>query len=87
MPARWDLPRPIFFGAALHRPERLRVELAGAGLEPLALQPVQKFYRWQYRSQVLLGPRSNWLNRRLIRGLESLPRREGLEWVVTCRRA
>jgi SAM-dependent methyltransferase len=69
----------------LYRPDELRAELARSGLEPLALEPVQKFYRWQYRSQVLLGPRADWLNRLVIRGLERLPRRDGLEWIVTCR--
>jgi ubiquinone/menaquinone biosynthesis C-methylase UbiE len=70
----------------LYCPEVLCAELTEAGLEPIALEPVQKFYRWQMRSQVLLGPRANWLNRLVIRGLERLPRREGLEWIVTCRR-
>jgi ubiquinone/menaquinone biosynthesis C-methylase UbiE len=71
----------------LYRPETLRDELRQAGLELLGLDPVQKFYRWQYQSQVLLGPRANRLNRVLIRGLERLPRRDGLEWIVKCRRA
>jgi ubiquinone/menaquinone biosynthesis C-methylase UbiE len=62
-------------------------ELTDAGLKPLGVEPVQKFFRWQYRSQVLLGPRADWLNWFLIRALESLPAREGLEWIVTCRRA
>ena len=71
---------------ALHRPDQLLAELTAAGLEPLELMPVQKWYRWQYQSQVLLGPRANWLNRLVIRGLERLPRQDGLEWIVTCRR-
>ncbi len=71
----------------LYRPEELRDELAENGLELVALEPVQKFFRWQSRSQVLIGPRANWLNNVVIRGLERLPSREGLEWVVTCRRA
>jgi ubiquinone/menaquinone biosynthesis C-methylase UbiE len=71
----------------LHDGQELREELAGAGLEPVALEPVHKFYAWQYRSQVLLGPRADWLNRLLIRALESLPAGDGLEWIVTCRRA
>ncbi len=62
-------------------------EMARAGLPPVALAPVHKFYAWQYRSQVLLGPRAGWLNRLLIPALERLPARDGLEWVVTCRRA
>jgi len=48
---------------------------------------VQKVFGLQARSQVILGPRSKLANRLLIRGLEVLPRREGLEWIVTCRRA
>src|SRR5262249_4547749 len=71
----------------LYTEEELRRELTTAGLEPVELRPVQKFYRWQYRSQVLLGPRANWLNRLVIRGLEHLPAGHGLEWIVTCRRA
>lgn len=71
----------------LYEPEILYRELADAGLEPLRLEPVQKRYRWQWGSQVLLGPRIDWLNRLLIRALERLPARDGLEWVVTCRRA
>jgi hypothetical protein len=54
----------------LYRPEELRKELAGAGLEPAEVLPVQKYYRWQYRSQVLLGPRANWTNRLVIRALK-----------------
>ncbi|HXG08816.1 MAG TPA: class I SAM-dependent methyltransferase, partial [Gemmataceae bacterium] len=71
----------------LFRRDDLCRELAEAGLEVVELEPVQKCYSWQYRSQVLLGPRANWLNRWVIRGLERLPRRDGLEWIVTCRRA
>jgi ubiquinone/menaquinone biosynthesis C-methylase UbiE len=71
----------------LYGGRELREELARAGLEPVALEPVHKFYAWQYQSQVLLGPRANWLNRFFIRALESLPTRDGLEWIVTCRRA
>lgn len=71
----------------LYTPEQLRAELVGAGLEPVALEPVQKRYWLQHRSQVLIGPRANWLNNLVIRGLELLPARDGLEWVVTCRRA
>jgi SAM-dependent methyltransferase len=71
----------------LYRPDELREELAGAGLEVVTLEPVQKSFVLQARSQVLLGPRSDVVNRLVIRGLEHLPRREGLEWVVTCRPA
>lgn len=69
----------------LYRLDVLRTELAGAGFELLRAEPVQKFYRWQYRSQVVLGPRADWLNRMVIRGLERLPARDGLEWVIICR--
>ncbi len=71
----------------LYRPERLRSELHAAGFENVELLPVQKWYAWQYRSQVLLGPRASWLNRFVIRALERLPRHDGLEWIVKCRRA
>jgi ubiquinone/menaquinone biosynthesis C-methylase UbiE len=70
----------------LYREKELRAELVGTGLESVELLPVQKYYGWQYRSEVLLGPRANWLNRFVIGALERLPRRAGLEWVVTCRR-
>ncbi len=71
----------------LYNADQLREELRQAGFETLDLEPVQKWFRWQWRSQVYIGPRANWLNRLIIRGLEALPRREGLEWIVTCRRA
>jgi ubiquinone/menaquinone biosynthesis C-methylase UbiE len=70
----------------LYRPEDLRSELADAGLEVVTLAPVQKFLRMQSHSQWLLGPRAPWLNRLVIRGLERLSCRDGLEWIVTCRR-
>lgn len=70
----------------LYTADELRHELAQAGLEVVALEPVHKFYRWQTRSQVFIGPRANWLNRAIIRGLESLPCGQPLEWIVTCRR-
>jgi ubiquinone/menaquinone biosynthesis C-methylase UbiE len=71
----------------LYRPENLHRELADAGLEVVTLDPVQKFLRMQSISQWLLGPRARWLNRLVIRGLERLSWRDGLEWIVTCRRA
>jgi hypothetical protein len=71
----------------LYRADELREELIEAGLEPVALEPVQRCYRWQSLSQVLLGPRAGWTNRLVIRGLERLPARDGLEWIVTCRSA
>lgn len=70
----------------LYHRDDLCAELHEAGLEVKELESVQKWYRWQYRSQVFLGPRSSWLNRLIVRGLERLPRRDGLEWIVTCRR-
>ena len=70
----------------LYRPDELREELSGAGLKPVALLPVQKYFGLQHRSQTFLGPRARWANRLVIRTLERLPRAEGLEWVVTCRR-
>jgi SAM-dependent methyltransferase len=71
----------------LYSPDRLRAELADAGFEVVRLEPVQKCFGWQCRSQILLGPRADWLNRLVIRALERLPFRDGLEWIVTCRRA
>jgi ubiquinone/menaquinone biosynthesis C-methylase UbiE len=62
-------------------------ELTGAGLAPLSAQAVYKFKRYQYLSQGLLGPRVNWLNRLVINALERLPRRDGEEWIIECRRA
>jgi ubiquinone/menaquinone biosynthesis C-methylase UbiE len=70
----------------LYRPADLRRELAEAGFEVLELQPVQKRLGWQSKSQVLVGPRIDWLNRLFIHLLEWLPARDGLEWIVTCRR-
>ena len=66
---------------------RQRRQGNAAGFEIMELKPVQKFPRTQYFSQVTLGPRSNLLNRLVIRSLEALPLRDGLEWIVTCRRA
>jgi SAM-dependent methyltransferase len=86
-PLRKATPQEYPVYDKLYRVDELREELRRAGLEPVELSPVQKYFRWQRRSQVLLGPRANWLNRIVIRLLERLPRNEGLEWVVTCRRA
>ncbi|MDA1017515.1 MAG: class I SAM-dependent methyltransferase [Planctomycetota bacterium] len=62
-------------------------ELSAAGFRVTKLIAVQKFFRWQYLSQVMIGPRANWLNRLIVGGLESLPRQDGLEWIIVCRRA
>lgn len=70
----------------LHNANELTEELNRAGLELLELLPVQKYFRWQHRSQIFLGPRANWANRLAIRTLERLPRAAGLEWIVVCRR-
>lgn len=71
----------------LYRAKELFEELTGAGFHSIKLHPVLKYYRWQELSQNLIGPRVKWLNGILIKGLECLPRSEGLEWIVTCRRA
>ncbi|MCI0641902.1 MAG: methyltransferase domain-containing protein [Gemmataceae bacterium] len=71
----------------LYQPDELREELKRAGFVEARLQPVQRFFGLQSKSQTLIGPRANWLNRIIIRTLERLPRRHGLEWIVTCRRA
>jgi ubiquinone/menaquinone biosynthesis C-methylase UbiE len=86
-PLRENHPSDYPIYDKLYRREELRNELFEAGLETVKMLPVQKYYRWQYRSQVLLGPRATWANRLLIRALERLPRSDGLEWIVTCRRA
>ena len=71
----------------LYQRRQLLRELQRAGFTEISLVPVQKFYRLQYLSQVFVGPRSEIVNRLIVQGLESLPRRNGLEWIVTCRRA
>ncbi len=71
----------------LYRPDDLTAELKEMGFEIVELRPVQKHYNWQWRSQINIGPRANWLNNLLVRLLERLPARDGLEWIVTCRRA
>ena len=64
----------------------LKAELADAGFELLRAEPVQRWFPLQYRLQILLGPRSPFLCRAAIRGLEKLRRGPALEWIVTCRR-
>jgi SAM-dependent methyltransferase len=71
----------------LYHPAELLEELAQAGFGEITLEPVQKRWTLQSRCQTLLGPRMGWLNRFVIRALERLPARDGLEWIVTCRRA
>ena len=71
----------------LYRPDELGNELSTAGLKPVELLPVQKYFSWQCRSQIVLGPRAPWANRLMIQALERLPRNEGLEWLVACRRS
>lgn len=71
----------------LYRADELQCEMNAAGFSIVSMQPVQKFWGLQSRSQVLLGPRANWLNRLVIHTLERMPRRDGLEWIVMCRRA
>ena len=68
----------------LYREADLRSELAAAGFTDIQLEVVQKRYRWQYLSETLIAPRSQGLNRLIVRGLEALPARDGLEWIVTC---
>lgn len=71
----------------LYREADLREELTAAGFSDIQLEAVQKRYRWQYLSETLIAPRSQALNRLIVRGLEALPASDGLEWIVTCRRA
>lgn len=71
----------------LYSEDELRAELSKAGFESIELTPVQKCFELQSTSQRLIGPQINWLNRIIVRTLERLSRRDGLEWIVTCRRA
>lgn len=70
----------------LYREADLRRELEDAGFTDVRLQAVQKRYQLQYLCETLVAPRSTLLNRLIVRGLEALPSRDGLEWIVTCRR-
>jgi SAM-dependent methyltransferase len=85
-PLREEHPENYPIYDKLYLADDLTEELSAAGLATVGLVPVQKYYRWQHRSQVLLGPRANWANRLAIRSLERVSRAEGLEWIVTCRR-
>lgn len=71
----------------LYREADLRNELTAAGFTDIKLEAIQKRYRWQYLSETLIAPRSQMLNQLIVRGLEAMPSRDGLEWIVTCRRA
>jgi SAM-dependent methyltransferase len=70
----------------LYRADQLRNELLQAGFGSPLLESVQRHYVWQHRVQTLVGPRTPWLNRLLVRALERLPGGPGLEWIVSCRR-
>lgn len=85
-PIRRDRPAAYPVYDKLYEENELRNELQEEGFDDIRLEPVQRRFRWQYWSQVFLGPRSNWLNRSIIRGLEALPSPDGLEWIVACRR-
>ena len=63
----------------------LRDEMSAAGFEVMSLEPVHRCYRAQYLAQVLIAPRSRWLCRVIIRGLERLAGGPPMEWIVTCR--
>jgi ubiquinone/menaquinone biosynthesis C-methylase UbiE len=65
----------------------LTAELLNSGFEVVRIEPVQRWYPLQYRAQVVLGPRSRWLCRRVIQLFEGIRRGQALEWIVTCRRA
>jgi ubiquinone/menaquinone biosynthesis C-methylase UbiE len=72
----------------LYRDEaELGAELTENGFHVERLEPVQRAFRQQYQTQVLVGPRSTQLCRWMIRGMERLSWGQGLEWIVTCRRA
>src|SRR5690606_32830690 len=67
-------------------PSELCAELGEAGFEVRRLDPVQTWFTLQYRTQVLLGPRSRRLCRWIIRPAESIRRGPPLEWVVTAQK-
>lgn len=87
LPLRKARPEDYPIHDELYREETLRNELRKAGFDVVDLRPVQKFHRAQHLCDVYVGPRWKGLNRALVRGLEALPRRSSLEWIVTCRRA
>jgi ubiquinone/menaquinone biosynthesis C-methylase UbiE len=67
--------------------DELRQELAAHGFLLEAAYPVLQWFWAQSSLQSLLGPRSDWLCRKLIGAMERLPSGQPLEWVVACRRA
>jgi ubiquinone/menaquinone biosynthesis C-methylase UbiE len=65
--------------------ETLERELVQHGFTPMSLIPVIRHMVAQQQIQVLVGPRSNALARRLISMLELVPGHP-LEWIVVCRK-
>jgi ubiquinone/menaquinone biosynthesis C-methylase UbiE len=65
--------------------EALDRELIQHGFTPMSVTPVIRHMTLQQKIQVLVGPRSNALARRLIALLEHVPGNP-LEWVVVCRK-
>lgn len=68
-----------------YTPASLREELASHGFTLLSLTDVMRHMTAQQQIQVLVGPRSFGLARRLISWLEYLPG-QPLEWVAVCRK-
>ena len=66
--------------------DALRTELADAGFQVEEAVEAQRSIQLQYKSQIFVGPRWNWLNRAIIRLLERCSRGPALEWIVACRR-
>lgn len=64
----------------------LKNELAEEGFTDIQFEPVQRQFPLQHKIQCTVGPRSSWLSRALIDGLEKMSRGPSLEWIVTCRR-
>lgn len=86
-PLRREAPEAYPIYDALYESlDVIRSELADAGFQLQEAVEVQRAIALQYKSQVLVGPRWNWLNRLIIRLLERWSRGPALEWIVTCRR-
>jgi SAM-dependent methyltransferase len=68
-----------------YRRETLLEELEQHGFTPVALHDVIRHMTLQQQIQVLVGPRSNGLARRLIELLEYVPG-SPLEWIVVCQK-